>query len=59
MFTSAVHDRSGKLAGAVGGARARWTAPGTPFDPDRIAERDWTIVESTDSWQSEFRFEGA
>jgi short-subunit dehydrogenase len=34
-------------------------AAGTPFDPDRIAERYWTIVESTDTWQSEFRFEGA
>jgi short-subunit dehydrogenase len=33
-------------------------APGTAFDPDRIAERYWTIVESGDSWQSEFRFEG-
>jgi short-subunit dehydrogenase len=38
------------IAGAI--------APGTPFDPDRIAERYWTIVESGDSWQSEFRFEG-
>lgn len=34
-------------------------APGTPFDPDRIAERYWSIVESADSWQSEFRFEGS
>lgn len=34
-------------------------APGTPFDPDRIAERFWQIVQSTDEWQSEFRFEGA
>jgi short-subunit dehydrogenase len=33
-------------------------APGTAFDPDRIAERYWTVVESGDSWQSEFRFEG-
>ncbi|HWC39432.1 MAG TPA: SDR family NAD(P)-dependent oxidoreductase [Acidimicrobiales bacterium] len=32
-------------------------APGTPFDPDRIAETYWTIVESDGSWQSEFRFE--
>lgn len=33
-------------------------APGTPFDPDRIAERYWTIVASADGWQSEFRFDG-
>ena len=33
--------------------------PGTPFDPDRIAETYWTIVQSDGSWQSEFRFEGA
>jgi short-subunit dehydrogenase len=32
--------------------------PGTPFDPDRIAETYWTIVQSDDGWQSEFRFEG-
>jgi short-subunit dehydrogenase len=32
--------------------------PGTPFDPDRIAEAYWTIVQSDDGWQSEFRFEG-
>ncbi len=34
-------------------------ARGTPFDPDRIAERFWQIVQSSDDWQSEFRFEGA
>lgn len=33
-------------------------APDTPFDPDRIAETYWTIVQSDDGWQSEFRFEG-
>ena len=33
-------------------------ASGTPFDPDRIAERYWSIVESADNWQSEFRYEG-
>lgn len=32
--------------------------PGTAFDPDQIAERYWTIAESSDNWQSEFRFEG-
>ena len=34
-------------------------APGTPFDPEKIAETYWTIVQSDGSWQSEFRFEGA
>jgi short-subunit dehydrogenase len=34
-------------------------APGTPFDPDRIAERYWQIVSSDGDWQSEFRFEGS
>jgi len=34
-------------------------APGTPFDPDRIAERYWQIVNSDGDWQSEFRFEGS
>jgi short-subunit dehydrogenase len=34
-------------------------APGTPFDPERIAERYWTIAESGEAWQSEFRFEGS
>ena len=33
-------------------------APGTPFDPDRIAERFWQIVHADGDWQSEFRFEG-
>ena len=32
--------------------------PGTPFDPDRIPETYWTIVQSDNGWQSEFRFEG-
>jgi short-subunit dehydrogenase len=30
---------------------------GTPFDPERIAERYWEIVHS-DDWQAEFRFTG-
>jgi short-subunit dehydrogenase len=34
-------------------------APGTPFDPDRVAERYWHIVHSAGDWQSEFRFEGS
>jgi short-subunit dehydrogenase len=34
-------------------------APGTPFDPNRIAERYWQIVHSDGDWQSEFRFEGS
>jgi short-subunit dehydrogenase len=33
-------------------------APGTPFDPDRIAERFWDIVQTEDHWQPEFRFTG-
>ena len=33
--------------------------PGTPFDPERIAETYWTIVQSDSHWRSEFRFEGA
>jgi hypothetical protein len=32
--------------------------PGTPFSPDQIAERYWSIVQSEDTWQSEFRFDG-
>jgi short-subunit dehydrogenase len=31
--------------------------PGTPFDPEHIAERYWEIVHSED-WQAEFRFTG-
>jgi short-subunit dehydrogenase len=38
------------IAGAV--------ARGTPFDPDRIAETFWSVVQSDGEWQSEFRFEG-
>jgi short-subunit dehydrogenase len=34
-------------------------APGTPFDPDRVAERYWQIVNSDGEWQAEFRFEGS
>jgi short-subunit dehydrogenase len=34
-------------------------APGTPFDPDRIAEKFWDVATSDGDWQSEFRFEGA
>jgi len=31
---------------------------GTAFDPDRIAETYWRIVQSDDAWRAEFRFEG-
>jgi short-subunit dehydrogenase len=32
---------------------------GTPFDPERIAERYWEVAHTDDgSWQSEFRFTG-
>ena len=31
---------------------------GTPFDPERIAERYWEVVHSDGPWQSEFRFTG-
>ena len=31
---------------------------GTPFDPKRIAERYWEIVQSEGDWQAEFRFTG-
>jgi short-subunit dehydrogenase len=32
---------------------------GTPFDPDRIAERYWDVVHTEDgAWQAEFRFSG-
>ncbi len=31
---------------------------GTPFDPERIAERYWEVVHSDDPWQAEFRFTG-
>jgi short-subunit dehydrogenase len=31
---------------------------GTPFDPERIAERYWEVVHSDGSWQAEFRFTG-
>ena len=31
---------------------------GTPFDPERIAERYWEIVHSDGPWQAEFRFTG-
>jgi short-subunit dehydrogenase len=33
-------------------------AAGTPFDPARIAERYWQIVQMDDPWQVEFRFIG-
>jgi hypothetical protein len=32
-------------------------AAGTAFDPERIAERYWAIVQS-DDWQTEFRCTG-
>jgi short-subunit dehydrogenase len=31
---------------------------GTAFDPERIAERYWDVVQSDGPWQSEFRFTG-
>jgi short-subunit dehydrogenase len=31
---------------------------GTPFDPKRIAERYWEIVQQDGDWQAEFRFTG-
>jgi short-subunit dehydrogenase len=31
---------------------------GTAFDPERIAERYWDVVQSDDAWQAEFRFTG-
>ena len=33
-------------------------APGTAFDPEKIAQTFWTVVQSDDAWQAEFRFEG-
>ena len=33
-------------------------AAGTAFDPARIAERYWEIVQMDDPWQAEFRFTG-
>src|SRR4051812_11736759 len=35
-------------------------APGTPFDPDSIADAYWAIgSEEPDAWREEYRFEGA
>jgi short-subunit dehydrogenase len=31
---------------------------GTAFDPERIAERYWEVVQSDGPWQAEFRFTG-
>jgi len=31
--------------------------PGTPFSPELIAERYWSIVQSDGTWQSEFRYD--
>jgi short-subunit dehydrogenase len=31
---------------------------GTPFDPERIAERYWEVVHADAPWQAEFRFTG-
>ena len=31
---------------------------GTAFDPERIAERYWDVVETDGPWQAEFRFTG-
>lgn len=33
-------------------------APGTAFDPERIAERYWDVVHTDGPWQAEFRFTG-
>jgi short-subunit dehydrogenase len=32
--------------------------PGTPFSPDQIAEKYWSVVQSDGIWQTEFRFDG-
>jgi short-subunit dehydrogenase len=32
--------------------------PGTPFSPDKVAEKYWSVVQSEGIWQSEFRFDG-
>jgi NAD(P)-dependent dehydrogenase (short-subunit alcohol dehydrogenase family) len=35
-------------------------APGTPLDPDRIADAYWAIRnEDADAWQEEYRYDGA
>jgi short-subunit dehydrogenase len=34
-------------------------AAGTEFDPERIAERYWDVVQTDGAWQSEVRFTGA
>jgi short-subunit dehydrogenase len=31
---------------------------GTAFDPERIAERYWEVVQTDGPWQAEFRFTG-
>jgi short-subunit dehydrogenase len=33
-------------------------AAGTAFDPERIAERYWDVVQTDGPWQAEFRFTG-
>jgi short-subunit dehydrogenase len=33
-------------------------APGTAFDPERIAERYWSVVQTEGPWQAEYRFTG-
>ena len=32
--------------------------PGTPFSPQLIADKYWSIVQSDGTWHSEFRFDG-
>ena len=32
--------------------------PGTPFSPDQIAEKYWSVMQSDGTWQREFRFDG-
>jgi short-subunit dehydrogenase len=31
---------------------------GTPFDPEKIAQRYWEVVNTDGPWQAEFRFTG-
>jgi hypothetical protein len=32
--------------------------PGTPFSPDQIAEKYWSVAQSDGTWHSEFRYDG-
>jgi short-subunit dehydrogenase len=56
MLSSDLADSGVRLASIT---VAGQVAPGTPFSPDRIAEKFWTVAQSGDgTWQSEFRYEG-